>query len=114
MINDQIGIFWLYENKCYIKTQKLENIQTINGYKDSDLSHYKEWDSIKLQNSKFYIYEYEEIPRGRVVYDCEQDQFIIYANKNLINPLNQQLVCDAFNLEIKKSVMLEDEHYLIK
>ena len=114
MQNKYIGIFWLYENKSYIKTQKLKDIKAFNGYKDSDLSHYQEWNHIQLKNSKFYIYEYEDIPRGRIVYDCNNDSFIIYTNPDLINTANQQLICEAFNIDIEKSVILEDEHYIIK
>jgi hypothetical protein len=55
--NNFIGVFWIFENKVFLETQKLEDIKSINGFKDSDLFHYQVWDKVKNQHPKFYLYE---------------------------------------------------------
>ena len=35
-MNRNIGVFWIFENKVVFETQKLEDIKSINGFKDSD------------------------------------------------------------------------------
>jgi hypothetical protein len=112
--NRQIGVFWIYQNKIYFKTQNLQDIKPINGFIDSDLSHYKVWDEIKYKNKDFYIYEYEEVPRGRVVYDIDNQNFIVYCNKDiLLNWQNKKQILEAFKIKDKKCDFKEDEHYII-
>jgi len=114
-----IGIFWIYEQRVFSEVQKLEDIKSINGFKDSNLSHYKGWNKIKNQHPKFYLYEYEDIPRGRVVYDIKNKIFIIYCNKNILqDEISKRLILEKFNLlrrfEISKDIRFkEDEQYQI-
>ena len=112
--NKPIGIFWIYENKIYYKTQNLQEIKPINGFIDSDLSHYEVWDEIKYQNKDFYLYEYEQIPRGRIVYNTITQNFIIYCNKELLSSQAKSLILKAFEIKDKNYIFKEDEHYVIK
>jgi hypothetical protein len=115
LLNKSVGVFWVYQNIVYLKTQKLDTIKSINGFKDSDLSHYQVWDEIKLQNNNFYIYEYEDIPRGRVVYDCNDKIFIVYCNPIFIDNINiKDSIIKAFDLPKNSYKFIEDEHYTIK
>ena len=115
MINDKsIGIFWVFDNKVFSQVQKLEDIKSINGFKDSDLSHYQVWDRVQHQHPKFYLYSYEEIPRGRVVYDISENQFIIYCNINTLeDEISKTLILKEFHLATDKTIFKEDEHYKI-
>jgi len=113
-MSKSIGVFWIFGNQIFFETQKLEGIKSINGFKDSDLSHYQVWDKVKNQNSKFYLYEYEDIPRGRVVYDIEENQFIIYCNNNILKEeVLQKTILEKFQLLNENSIFKEDEHYRI-
>lgn len=113
-MNKAIGVFWIYDNKVFLETQKLEDIKSINGFKDSDLSHYQVWDKVKNQHHKFYLYEYEDIPRGRVVYDIEENLFIIYCNENTLQEeVSKKLILEKFQLLNENSIFKEDGHYKI-
>jgi len=110
----KIGLFWIYDNQIFPVFQDLNDITEIDGFKDSDLSHYQIWDFIKTQHKKFYLYEYENIPRGRVVYDIKNDIFIIYCNMTILQDDNsKELIISAFILSNKKYIFKEDEHYKI-
>jgi len=61
-----IGVFWIYESQIYLKSIKKDKVKIINSFIDSDFSHYQVWDGMSSQNKKIYLYEYEDIPRGRV------------------------------------------------
>jgi len=109
-----VGVFWIFENQIFFETQKLKGIKPINGFKDSDLSHYQVWDKVKNQNSKFYLYEYEDIPRGRVVYDILNNQFIVYCNENILKEEeSKKLILENFGLIDENYIFKEDEHYKI-
>jgi len=114
-MNNKLGIFWIYDNQIFYKTQSLKEIKSINGFKDSDLSHYSVWDEVKNQHPKFYLYEYEDIPRGRVVFDVKNLKFIIYCNKYLLNDKNAiKFISKVFSLEDMNIDIVEDEHYYIR
>jgi len=108
-----IGIFWIYKDNIFSKKEALNDIQEINGFKDSDLSHYEVWEEMKITYPYLYLYEYEEIPRGRVVWDVHNQQTIIYCNRALMNDeVAKVLIMREFKLE-SSYVFLYDEHYEI-
>ena len=110
-----IGIFWIYKNQIYAKSIKADTVKAIKNFKDSDFSHYQAWSEISLQNKDFYLYEYEDIPRGRVVYDIEHKQYIAYANSDIIiSDEARELIIKKFNLKTNKVIFKYDEHYEIK
>ena len=113
-MNNNIGVFWIFEKRVFSETQKLKDIKSINGFKDSDLSHYQVWDKVKKQHPKFYLYRYEDIPRGRVVYNTKENQFIIYCNENILqDTISKKLILENFQLLNENSIFKEDEHYRI-
>ena len=110
----KIGIFWIYKSKIYFKSIELEKVKPIDGFIDSDFAHYEVWNEIASQNRDFYLYEYEEIPRGRVVYDTINNRFIVYANEEIVNSDEEKgLIISAFGLENKMISFRYDEHYYI-
>ena len=109
-----IGVFWIYKQNIYLKSIKVDNVKAINGFIDSDFSHYQVWDEISAQNKDFYLYEYEDIPRGRVVYDVEYTQYIVYSNEDIINSDKaKKSITEAFNLNTTKVIFEYDAHYKI-
>jgi len=109
-----IGVFWIYKNHIYLKSIKHDIVQAINNYIDSDFSHYQVWEEISTQNKDFYLYEYEDIPRGRVVYDVLNDQYIVYANQDIIaSDKIKKIVVQKFNLTENTVLFTYDEHYKI-
>lgn len=110
-----IGIFWIYKSQIYLKPIKVDEVKSINGFIDSDFSHYQVWDEISLQNKDFYLYEYEDIPRGRVIYDIKNSQYIVYSNNDVINSNEaKKLIVEAFHLNKNDILFQYDMHYKIE
>lgn len=64
------------------------------------------------KNNDFYLYEYEDVPRGRVIFDIENTQYIVYANNDIITSNEARaLVIDEFSLKNSEVVFKNDEHY---
>jgi len=107
-----IGIFWIYKQEIYLKSISMDTVKAINNFIDSDFSHYQVWDEISSQNKDFYLYEYEDIPRGRVVYDIEKLRYIVYSNDDIINSSKaKKLIIEAFNLNASNVIFQYDMHY---
>ena len=110
----KIGLFWIFENHIFYELQNIEDLSAINGFVDSDLSHFKIWEKVKKQHPKFYLYEYEDIPRGRVVYEVLPSQSIVYCNENILkDDALKRLILETFNLSATCTLFREDEHYKI-
>jgi hypothetical protein len=55
--------------------------------------------------------EYEEWPRGRVLYDRVACRFVIRADQQLHQPQLARLIVDHFGLAIADASILTDDHY---
>lgn len=55
--------------------------------------------------------EYDEWPRGRVLYDCEARRFVIRADRRLHRPAFLSLVAASFGIEMTSTAVFPDEHY---
>ena len=75
-------------------------------------NHYDLWDKAVRANPKWQGKEYEEVPRGRVVYkkDPKKSEFVIYLPKRIMKYKNK--VINKFNLPLNQvKVDTSDEHY---
>ena len=96
----------------YSQHQSCDHIQEINNFKDSDLAHYQVWEHIKHTHKDFYLYEYEDIPRGRIVYDMKNQQYIIYCHRGIYaNATEQDLILVDFCLLEQNHRFEIDHHY---
>jgi hypothetical protein len=55
--------------------------------------------------------EYEEHPRGRIVYERSADLFVIYADRRLQTAEVMRLIVEAFRLTGEQFVVRSDDHY---
>jgi hypothetical protein len=55
--------------------------------------------------------EYEEWPRGRVLYDRTARRFVVRADRQLQRPEFLRLIADRFRIEAVVVTMLSDDHY---
>jgi hypothetical protein len=56
-------------------------------------------------------HEYEEFPRGRIVFDTEAREFIIYADRRLQGADHLDAIRRAFGLERVATAFRSDAHY---
>jgi hypothetical protein len=56
-------------------------------------------------------YEYEDWPRGRIVFDQSRDLFIIYADRKLLTPATIARLETQFHLPADRTEIQSDLHY---
>jgi len=109
-----IGIFWIYNNNIFSKKIELNKGIEYGNFLTDDFSHYEVWEEIKNTNKQLFYFEYEEIPRGRVVYDLINENFVIYANSNILRDKELiSLIFKDFKLNNEKVTLKNDYHYEI-
>jgi hypothetical protein len=86
--------------------------------------HYEAWERWKEQGLPIPAdksvakalagHEYEDFPRGRIVYEVKTRRFIIYADRKLQGPSTIAAIVHAFNLTNRNFVVRSDSHYQSK
>ena len=56
-------------------------------------------------------YEYEDWPRGRIVFDRVQDRFILYCDRKLMRPETVEGIQQRFQLVARRTAVDADFHY---
>ena len=112
-----VGIFWFYKNKLIAKKIDIKELETDEiGIVDSPFQHITEWESknIYLPSYKELIAsEYQEFPRGRVVYATLSKTFICYMDNSLFTASHKQQLIKFFGLLDCNIVWKKDAHYKI-
>ena len=80
----EVGIFWIDDSgTMFADSVSLPDAEDSGAFKDYGNSHYVMWAKAVRTNPKWSGKEYEQIPRGRVVYkkDPKKPEFIVYMAK---------------------------------
>jgi hypothetical protein len=56
-------------------------------------------------------YEYEDWPRGRIVFDRSRGVFIIYTDRKLLTPATIARIATQFHLPAERTEVQSDFHY---
>ena len=111
----KIGIFWVYKDTVIGKAVDLvEGDQSIPGVVDSPDTHVYVWESdpeFRLPFSELREFEYQSIPRGRVIYFKNKSVFKIYMDKVLFSEANKKNILEFFDLATSKVIWDTDSHY---
>ena len=80
--------------------------------------HYHVWlgwrrtrDLTPSAHATVQAYEYEDWPRGRIVFDRARDRFMLYADRKLIAAEIIGRICDRFRLPEDRTLIETDSHY---
>jgi hypothetical protein len=107
-----VGIFWIYQNQvladCVPWTEGESYGEFVNGLSD----HCTHWATFQRQRPELRRHEYEQVPRGRVIYNTLTATFTAYGSERFIRSEAQRaLVLRAFHLPPGQTRFVADEHY---
>ena len=118
-----VGIFWLVETSAGT-TQWLTagcSLQAAEPYGDfltfAD-GHYQVWERWRQTKdlddalrALVRSFEYEEWPRGRIVYDRSKNRFTLYADAKLMRPETIARIEGRFSIPPEQTTVETDFHY---
>lgn len=110
----QVGIFWAVPDEYdggwnFYEVKKSYPVSAANalGFIDYPYSHYNKWDDVRSLSETDDCYYY---PRGRVLYDVNQNKHRIFADECLGEYALQEII-ELF--EIENYELCRDEHYVL-
>jgi hypothetical protein len=120
-----VGPFWVVEERgralVVALTVPLERAEPYGDMLTVDTGHFEYWSILArrgvqalrgagLPTAPVWS-EYEEWPRGRVLYDRLARCFVIRADLQLHQPAFVRLVADRFGIGALSPLVLSDDHY---
>lgn len=108
----KIGIFWHWNNKV-IGIAHVFNLGDADsiGLIDSPYTHIEYWKNVQSEYPELRHYEYEQIPRGRVIFDANKEKAIVYMDKKLFNKVIATKIYDFFDIDSESAIPRKDPHY---
>ena len=110
----KIGVFWFHKGDVMGREVDLaDGEEGVPGLKDSPDNHTDLWDgSILRKHPELRGREYYEVPRGRVLWDSNQDRAIVYLDASLFKDDIKAKITQFFNLKNEEVVWRTDPHYI--
>ncbi|OBQ92527.1 hypothetical protein A9K66_10795 [Mesorhizobium sp. AA23] len=122
----KVGYFWLLVDRdgcdaILADTLDLAGAETYGELLTHPCGHYDFWEKMKRRgpawlrarnlSAALLSTEYEDWPRGRVVYSPSQDRFYIYADSRIQTPARIALVRQRFQISGSNVAISGDSHY---
>ncbi len=109
----RVGIFWLLgDGSLLVDSTSLAESEPYGECLTHSRSHIDKWTEFQRQGIVARDIEYEEMPRGRVVYDTRQKRFAIYGDRCILRrKVVIRKIMAAMNLPKKRTEASPDEHY---
>ena len=121
-----VGPFWMVEDRgSAILIALAVPLGQAAPYGDKltvDTGHFKHWSGLARRGARDLREsdiptapvwsEYDEWPRGRVLYDRTTRHFIIRADRQLHRPEFVRVITDRFGIAPADAMILPDDHYM--
>lgn len=108
-----VGIYWfvMIDGKPELLATKTPwpEAEDYGDFKTEATAHYTFWP--RLRRSLKLVGEYEDWPRGRVVYDTKKDRFTAYIDPQLAADAFKAAIVGYFGLPLEKTAFAFDAHY---
>jgi len=107
-----VGIFWLFEDRLIIDSTPLSTAVPYGDCLTYAGGHIDVWTILQNQGAVPSLLEYEEPPRGRVVYDRRHERFVLFADRCILKRKQAlRRIMAAMHLPSGKTDTITDAHY---
>jgi hypothetical protein len=107
-----VGIFWLFQGKVITDSTPLSKAEPYGECLTHPRSHLEHWTDLQHSGSVPADVEYEEPPRGRVVYFPANDRFVPYADRCILSKKTVlKRIMTALFLPAERTSTSSDLHY---
>lgn len=116
-----VGLFWCIDDTIVAAGKPLRIADRYGEYLTYDGGHGEHWEKWKKVGSSWLKREglpltilnseYDDHPRGRVIYSPNDHEFRIYADARLHDEPTINKICNRFALGNNKATVFRDSHY---
>ncbi len=106
-----VGIFWRFEGEIIGWRCEVSDGEPVGDIVDSPENHYTYWPELQRQRPELRKLEYEDVPRGRILFDRAAGRSRVLLNKALLLPAIKKQICEFFALRQRATDFVSDVHY---
>jgi hypothetical protein len=107
-----VGIFWLFRDRLILDATPISKAEPYGSALGHPTSHIDYWKRLRRTGAVPAEVEYEEPPRGRVVFEQREQRYHLYADKCILGRRDVVgRIMAAMNLLPDKTSKGRDEHY---
>jgi len=116
-----VGIFWRVDGVLVIDRSTLDNAEPYGECMTHAAGHYDRWEEWQalsgVQRASTGLpdciasTEYDQWPRGRIVFERPRHRFVLYADRRLQKPVIIEALKVAFGLSEAEVIVRSDSHY---
>jgi hypothetical protein len=116
-----VGIFWRVSGVLVIDRSTLDNAEPYGECITHAAGHYERWQEWQALGGarraaagypdRIASTEYDQWPRGRIVYETPSRRFVIYADRRLQQPAIIEALKTAFGLNGAEVIFRSDSRY---
>ena len=120
----KLGIFWVFKGQLLSRTVPIIKAERRAGRLDSPLAHVSAWSGLVAEHRQTHpllsVLEYDEVPRGRVIFDIPTRTFVVYMDASLFrttgsrtspDPTVAEALRGTFDLQGRTVRFATDPHY---
>lgn len=109
----KIGIFWYHNHQVIGIAHEFTKQQTDSlGLIDSAHNHVDFWRELQFRQPELHEMEYEQLPRGRAIFDSQRNLLLIYMDKKLHKHDIALQICQFFAvIDVNQVRFCVDPHY---
>jgi hypothetical protein len=79
-----VGIFWVLGKRILIDGTPITDAESYSDFKIHDRGHDKVWEGYQKAAVVSEDLEYEDVPRGRVMYNTKTGQYLLLADRCIL------------------------------
>ena len=108
----RVGIFWVFAGKLILDSTPVSQAEPWGEAKNHPRSHIQHWTELQRSGAISLDIEYDDPPRGRVVYFPREGQFVLYADRCILTRKSflRRIMAET-NLPPKRTKTTTDGHY---
>ena len=116
-----VGIFWRVTDCLVLERSVLAEAEPYGDCLTHAGGHYERWETWRALSAsglraaslpvEIATSEYDDWPRGRVVYEVPTRRFVLYADRRLRRPMIVSVLRGAFGLSAAVVTVRGDPHY---
>jgi hypothetical protein len=107
-----VGIIYLVKGNLWIDGTPVSKAGDYGEFKIHENDHIRYWDQLMRTGSVPKLSEYEEHPRGRVVYNTKTRQYTLYLDRCILGKKAVvQRIIREMRLPGKQTATATDSHY---
>ena len=107
----KVGIFWVHRGELLAAPFALEAGEDYGDAINGPTDHVKFWPEFQTIHRELRELEYQDVPRGRVLYMKPDRQFLVYMDKTLHTAKVKSAIRKTFGLAASNTRFLLDAHY---